>query len=99
MVLINFNGVSMVYLWCIWDTPLLRERNQKFLGLLHLVRIIYIVEIMNKKQPHIFDLMDRFGKPRILRAYSQRRFKNKKRVEERKTGQKSFGFKKGGINK
>jgi len=45
MVLINFNGVSMVYLWCIWDTPLLRERNQKFLGLLHLVQIIYIIEI------------------------------------------------------
>ena len=54
---------------------------------------------MNKKQPHIFDLMDRFGKPRILRAYSQRRFKNKKKVEERKTGQKSFGFKKGGMKK
>jgi len=32
MVLINFNGVSMVYLWCIWDTPLLRERKQLVVG-------------------------------------------------------------------
>ena len=54
------------------------------------------MKIMNKKQPHIFNLIDRFGKPRILRAYRQRRFTNKKKVEERKTGQKSFGFNKGG---
>jgi len=45
MVLVNFNGVSMVYLWCIWDTPLLRERYQNFLGLLLYDEIIYIVEI------------------------------------------------------
>ena len=56
-------------------------------------------DVPESQAGHIFDLMDRFGKPRILRAYSQRRFKNKKRVEERKTGQKSFGFKKGGMKK
>ena len=40
----------MVYLWCIWDTPVLRERNQKFLGYLLCDEIIYIVEnIMIKK--------------------------------------------------
>jgi len=38
----------MVYLWCILDTPLLRERNQEFLGLLLSGEIIYIVEIMIK---------------------------------------------------
>jgi len=32
-LLIVFSGVSMVYLWCIWDTPLLRERYRKFFGL------------------------------------------------------------------
>jgi len=41
----DFNGVSMVYLWCIWDTPVLRERNQNFLGELLCGEIIYIIKI------------------------------------------------------
>ena len=45
MVLINFSGVSMVYLWCIWDTPVLRERYRKFFKELLCDEIIYIVEI------------------------------------------------------
>ena len=51
---------------------------------------------MNKKQIYVVDLINRFGKDRIRRALTQRKFTNKKRVEERKTGQKSFGFNKGG---
>jgi len=39
----------MVYLWCILDTPLLRERNQEFLGLLLSGEIIYIVENYDEK--------------------------------------------------
>ena len=54
---------------------------------------------MNKKQIYVVDMMNRFGKDRIRRVLTQRRFRNKKRVEERKTGQKNFGFKKGGMNK
>jgi len=77
----------------------LRERYRNFLGLLLWVEIIYIIEIMNKKQIYVVDMMNRFGKDRIRRALTQRRFRNKKRVEERKTGQKNFGFKKGGMNK
>ena len=41
-------------------------------------------------------MIDRFGKRRILRALTKRRFRNKRRTEERKTGQKNMGFKKGG---
>jgi len=47
------------------------------------------------KKPMIVDLINRFGKDRIVRVLTQRRFTNKRRVEERKTGQKHFGFKKG----
>ena len=50
---------------------------------------------MAKKDIKIVDLIDRFGKDRVLRALTKRRFTNKKRVEERKTGQKHMGFKKG----
>ena len=52
---------------------------------------------MNKKQYNIVEIADRFGKERALRVFRQRRFTNRKKREERKTGQKSFGFKKGGI--
>ena len=41
-------------------------------------------------------MIDRFGKRRVLRALTKRRFRNKRRSEERKTGQKNFGFKTGG---
>ena len=41
-------------------------------------------------------MIDRFGKRRVLRALTKRKFINKRRAEERKTGQKNFGFKKGG---
>ena len=51
---------------------------------------------MMKKQIYVVDLINRFGKDRIRRALTQIRFTNKKKVEERKTGQKSFGFNKGG---
>ena len=47
------------------------------------------------KKPMIVDLINRFGKDRILKALTKRRFTNRKRVQERKTGQKHFGFKKG----
>tara|TARA_B100000214_G_scaffold578_1_gene408 strand:- start:4765 stop:5100 length:336 start_codon:yes stop_codon:yes gene_type:complete len=50
---------------------------------------------MAKKDIKIVDLIDRFGKDRVLKALTKRRFTNKKRVEERKTGQKHMGFKKG----
>ena len=43
----------------------------------------------------IVDLIERFGRPRIVKALTKRKFTNKKRVEERKTGQKPMGFKKG----
>lgn len=49
------------------------------------------------KKPHIFRLMERFGKDRILRAYSKRRFRNKRRSEYRKTGQKHMDFHTGGM--
>ena len=42
------------------------------------------------------DKIKRFGKKRVLRALTKRRFTNKKRSEMRKTGQKHMGFKKGG---
>ena len=42
-------------------------------------------------------MIDRFGKRRVLRALTKRKFRNKRRAEERKTGQKNFGFKKGGV--
>tara|TARA_R100001460_G_scaffold5431_2_gene15091 strand:+ start:1062 stop:1355 length:294 start_codon:yes stop_codon:yes gene_type:complete len=45
------------------DTPLLRERNQKFLGLLLYDEIIYIIEIMYKK----FLLVNSLGKE-VLKA-------------------------------
>jgi hypothetical protein len=48
------------------------------------------------KKITISDMIDRFGKRRILRALTKRRFRNKRRTEERKTGQKNMGFKKGG---
>jgi hypothetical protein len=48
-LLIDSSDVSMVYLWCILDTPLLRERNRKFLLHLLLVEIIYIVENYDEK--------------------------------------------------
>ena len=41
-------------------------------------------------------MIDRFGKRRVLRALTKRKFRNKRRAEERKTGQKNMGFKKGG---
>ena len=41
-------------------------------------------------------MIDRFGKQRVLRALTKRKFRNKRRTEERKTGQKNFGFKTGG---
>ena len=50
---------------------------------------------MAKKDIKIVDLIDRFGKARVLKALTKRRFTNKKRVEERKTGQKHMGFNKG----
>ena len=52
---------------------------------------------MAKKDIKIVDLIDRFGKDRVLKALTKRRFTNKKRVEERKTGQKHMGFKRGGM--
>jgi len=50
---------------------------------------------MAKKDIKIVDLIDRFGKARVLKALTKRRINNKKRVEERKTGQKHMGFNKG----
>jgi len=50
---------------------------------------------MTKKDIKIVDLIERFGRPRIVRALTKRKFTNKKRVEQRKTGQKHMGFKKG----
>ena len=44
----------------------------------------------------VVDLINRFGKDRVLRALTKRRFTNARRVEERKTGQKHMGFSKGG---
>jgi hypothetical protein len=48
------------------------------------------------KKITLMDMIDRFGKRRVLRALTKRKFRNKRRAEERKTGQKNFGFKKGG---
>jgi len=48
------------------------------------------------KKPMVVDLINRFGKDRVLKALTKRRFTNARRVEERKTGQKHMGFKKGG---
>lgn len=50
---------------------------------------------MAKKNIKIVDLIERFGRPRIVKALTKRKFTNKKRAEERKTGQKHMGFKKG----
>jgi len=50
---------------------------------------------MAKKDIKTVDLINRFGKDKVLKALTKRRFTNKKRVEERKTGQKHMGFKKG----
>ena len=50
---------------------------------------------MAKKNIKIVDLIDRFGKDRDLKDLTKRRVTNKKRVEERKKGQKHTGFKKG----
>ena len=49
-----------------------------------------------RKKPGLMDLIDRFGKDRIIRALRQRKFRNRKKAEERKTGQKNFGFTAGG---
>ena len=49
------------------------------------------------KKWNIVEIAERFGNERALRVFRQRRFRNKKRAEERKTGQKSFGFNKGGL--
>ena len=49
------------------------------------------------KKRNIVEIAERFGNERALRVFRQRRFRNIKRAEERKTGQKSIGFKKGGI--
>tara|TARA_Y100001949_G_scaffold152432_1_gene138810 strand:- start:166 stop:345 length:180 start_codon:yes stop_codon:yes gene_type:complete len=49
------------------------------------------------KKRNIVEIAERFGNERALRVFRQRRFRNKKRAEERKTGQKSFGFNKGGL--
>jgi hypothetical protein len=51
------------------------------------------------KKPMVVDLINRFGKDRVLKALTKRRFTNARRVEERKTGQKHMGFKKGGLSK
>jgi len=48
------------------------------------------------KKPMVVDLINRFGKDRVLRALTKRRFTNARRVEERKTGQKHMGFSGGG---
>jgi hypothetical protein len=48
------------------------------------------------KKITLSDMVDRFGKKRVLRALTKRRFRNKRRGEERRTGQKNFGFKTGG---
>ena len=66
MVLINFSGVSMVYLWCIWDTPLLRERYRNFLRLLHLVQIIYIRKNMLEVTQKEFELIKKYDGFNIL---------------------------------
>ena len=50
---------------------------------------------MAKKDIKTVDLINRFGKDKVLKALTKRRFTNKKRVEERKTGKKHMGFKKG----
>ena len=50
---------------------------------------------MVKKVKTVLDLIDRFGKKRIIQALTKRKFKNKKKAEERKTGQKHMGFSKG----
>ena len=47
------------------------------------------------KKPMVVDLINRFGKERIVRALTKRRFTNRKRVQQRKTGQKHFGFRTG----
>ena len=52
---------------------------------------------MGKKKISISDMIDRFGKDRIVKALTKRRFTNKKRTEMRKTGQKHMGFMGGGV--
>ena len=52
---------------------------------------------MAKKKITISDMIDRFGRERIVKALTKRRFTNKKRSEMRKTGQKHMGFMGGGM--
>ena len=52
---------------------------------------------MAKKKITIYDMIDRFGRERIVKALTKRRFNNKKRSEMRKTGQKHMGFMSGGF--
>jgi hypothetical protein len=52
---------------------------------------------MAKKKITISDMIDRFGRERIVKALTKRRFTNKKRSEMRKTGQKHMGFMSGGF--
>jgi len=48
------------------------------------------------RKRNIVEIAERFGNERAIRVFRQRKFKNKKKAEERKTGQKSFGFTAGG---
>ena len=52
---------------------------------------------MAKKKITISDMIDRFGRERIVKALTKRRFTNKKRSEMRKTGQKHMGLMSGGF--
>ena len=52
---------------------------------------------MAKKKITISDMIDRFGRERIVKALTKIRFTNKKRSEMRKTGQKHMGFMSGGF--
>jgi hypothetical protein len=79
----------MVYLWCILDTPLLRERNQEFLGLLLSGEIIYIIEIIMTK--YFFGIAYKFGQP-IVKGASQKFMKIfKKEYDEQRTSGMSTG--------
>ena len=49
------------------------------------------------KKRNIVEISERFGNERAIRVFRQRRFRNRKKREERKTGQKNFGFNKGGL--
>ena len=48
------------------------------------------------RRRNIVEIAERFGNERAIRVFKQRKFKNRKKAEERKTGQKSFGFTAGG---